>query len=291
MKSINRSSYQDFKKKGYYILFGGLFGFIIWASIYTLNQGVFGTGFVVSKNEKITITSPTSGLILELNKKPGDKVRENEEIILFDTKIFAASADARRRNMEAKQKELENAEALVEANIMTVNGLTPYQSRLSVAEAEYLETKARLDQMKVTSPVDGTLMNVSVKSSGVSVSQGQHLLDISPDSKDFQIQAKISVSLGDKILTGMPVDISFPTLTGSTTKRLMGKLDYISADKIEDRQGQNAYLEARVTIDNPEKIEGLRSGLPATVIIKTGPQTLLSYIIRPITDRFNRGMQ
>lgn len=291
MKFNKRTSYEEFKKKGYYILLGGLLGFLIWASIFTLNQGVFGTGFVVSKNEKITITSPTSGLILELNKKPGDKVSKNEDIIVFDTKTMEASVDARRRNMEAKQKELENAEVLVKKEVMTVNALPPYQSRLSVAEAEYLEIKARLDQMKVKSPVDGTLMNVSIKSSGVNVSQGQHLLDISPDSKDFQIQARISVSLGDKILTGMPVDISFPTLTGSTTKRLLGKLEYISADKIEDQQGQNSFLEARVTIDNPNQIKGLRSGLPATVIIKTGPQTLLSYIIRPIADRLNRGMQ
>ena len=68
-------------------------------------------------------------------------------------------------------------------------------------------------------------------------------------------------------------------------------VEYVSADKIEDSRNQQTYLETKIKIINEKNIEGLRAGLPATVIIKTGAQTLLSYLVRPFTDRVSRGMQ
>lgn len=290
-KSTDKTRYNSFKKKGYYILIFGFIGFFLWSSLYTLNQGVYGSGFVVSTNEKIEIISPISGLIKKLEKRSGDSVLENEDLLIFDTKNVSDSLNARLRNIDAFKNELENAKILVEKKVMSINSLPPYESKLSIAEAEYFELKAKLDQMKVMSPVNGELMNFSITSSGVNVSQGQHLFDILPNSKDFQIKAEISLNLGDKILEGMPVDITFPTLAGSNTKRLVGRLKYVSADKIDSKNKKKSYLEAIVTIDDDYKVDGLRAGLPATIIIKTGPQTLLSYIIRPISDRINRGMQ
>ena len=134
-------------------------------------------------------------------------------------------------------------------------------------------------------------MNMSIKSEGINVTQGQRLFDISPKSFDYLIQAKIPVNLGDKVEAGMEVDISFPTLSGSQTKRLIGIVEYVSADKIDDSRNQQTFLETKIKITNEKDIQGLRAGLPATVIIKTGAQTLLSYLIRPFTDMVNRGMQ
>ena len=76
-----RSQFKSFQRNGYLVIVFGFFGFFIWASIYSLNKGVFGSGFVISKNEKIEIISPVSGLIKNLNKTSGDTVDKDEEII------------------------------------------------------------------------------------------------------------------------------------------------------------------------------------------------------------------
>jgi len=300
-----RSQFKSFQRNGYLVIVFGFFGFFIWASIYSLNKGVFGSGFVISKNEKIEIISPVSGLIKNLNKTSGDTVDKNEEIIIFDTDRIKINIDTleksieiRLKSIEALKLELENAKIMVEKKVITKNALPPYVSKLSLAEADYIEAKGKLnelrstlDKMKIISPLKGTLMNMSIKSEGINVTQGQRLFDISPESFDYLIQAKIPVNLGDKVEAGMEVDISFPTLTGSQTKRLIGMVEYVSADKIEDSRNQQTYLETKIKIINEKNIEGLRAGLPATVIIKTGAQTLLSYLVRPFTDRVSRGMQ
>jgi multidrug resistance efflux pump len=300
-----RSQFKSFQRNGYLVIIFGFFGFFIWASIYSLNKGVFGSGFVISKNEKIEIISPISGLVKNLKKTSGDTVSKDEEIIIFDTdrlkiniETIKKSMEIRLRSIKALELELENAQILVQKKVITKNALPPYVSKLSLAEAAYIESKGKLNElkstlskMKISSPIEGTLMNMSIKSEGINVTQGQRLFDISPKSFDYLIQAKIPVNLGDKVEAGMEVDISFPTLSGSQTKRLIGIVEYVSADKIDDSRNQQTFLETKIKITNEKDIQGLRAGLPATVIIKTGAQTLLSYLIRPFTDMVNRGMQ
>jgi multidrug resistance efflux pump len=300
-----RSQFKSFQRNGYLVIIFGFFGFFIWASIYSLNKGVFGSGFVISKNEKIEIISPISGLVKNLKKTSGDTVSKDEEIIIFDTdrlkiniETIKKSMEIRLRSIKALELELENAQILVQKKVITKNALPPYVSKLSLAEAAYIESKGKLNElkstlskMKISSPIEGTLMNMSIKSEGINVTQGQRLFDISPKRFDYLIQAKIPVNLGDKVEAGMEVDISFPTLSGSQTKRLIGIVEYVSADKIDDSRNQQTFLETKIKITNEKDIQGLRAGLPATVIIKTGAQTLLSYLIRPFTDMVNRGMQ
>ena len=305
MNKKSRSQFKSFQRNGYLVVIFGFFGFFIWASNYSLNKGVFGSGFVISKNEKIEIISPISGLVKNLKKTSGDTVSKDEEIIIFDTdrlkiniETIKKSMEIRLRSIEALKLELENAQIMVEKKVITKNALPPYVSKLSLAEAVYIESKGKLNElkstlskMKISSPIEGTLMNMSIKSEGINVTQGQRLFDISPKSFEYLIQAKIPVNLGDKVEAGMEVDISFPTLSGSQTKRLIGIVEYVSADKIDDSRNQQTFLETKIKITNEKDIQGLRAGLPATVIIKTGAQTLLSYLIRPFTDMVNRGMQ
>jgi HlyD family secretion protein len=85
----------------------------------------------------------------------------------------------------------------------------------------------------------------------------------------------------------------FPTLAGSMTKQLKGRLDYISKDKISDQRSNEVFFEARVSLldDAAIKKDTITVGLPTTVLINTGPRTLMSYMLRPFKDRLSMGLQ
>jgi len=196
----------------------------------------------------------------------------------------------------------------------TLQGLSAVNNQIALAQSEAMELKANLEQnqsrlkeveqqlygaehdillSKIIAPVAGTVMNLGVKTPGVPVTLGQRLLEIAPDSEDLIVEVRLPVDYADRIHEGLPVDVMFPTLAGSSTKKIKGKLDYLSGDKILDEKNNQAFFEARVTLLEADNITrgSLRAGLPATIMVRTGPRTLMSYILRPFTDRLSMGLQ
>lgn len=320
---------------GWSYLILGFLGFILWASTYPLDQGVTGYGYVISKAEKITITSPVTGLIKELYKRQGDKVSKGDVLMDFDNSVMNHSLNSAKQSLSgvrasnktlngayaakaeqvaAINKQYEANKKLMEQGFFSKGALLQIQNQLSLAESEALEIKAEIDKnnsreleikeqllglsqqinlQKVVSPTNGSIMNLSIKSSNVSVSQGQILMDIVPEDGGLVIDARLPVEFVHMLAVGLEVDIMFPTLSGDRTKHFRGMLDYVSADKLLDPKTNQPYVESRISILEMGKADAdmLKIGLPATVIVKTGKRTLMSYIVRPFLDHLAMGLK
>ena len=165
------------------------------------------------------------------------------------------------------------------------------QSELERGKGDYNELIEKLNLLQIISPVDGSVMNLSISSVGINVREGQRLFDIIPADKNLLASIQIPVNFGNKVNEGMDVDVTFPTLIGSNTEKITGTLIYLSADKININD--EFYFEGRVELEpsHINKIKEIKTGLPVTAIIKTGESSMLSYILKPVKDRFNRGIQ
>ena len=86
IKLLNRA-----QREGWAVVIIGFFGFFIWSATYPMEQGVPGSGFVISQNEKITIVSPVTGLVINVAKKLGDSVVPGDVLIEFDSKPLESS--------------------------------------------------------------------------------------------------------------------------------------------------------------------------------------------------------
>jgi multidrug resistance efflux pump len=184
--------------------------------------------------------------------------------------------------------------ALAESELQGIKAnLAQNQSRLKELYQQINAIDHEIVLTKIVSPVQGTVMNLSIKSPGVSVTVGQPLFEIVPDSDDLIIEVKLPVNYADRIHKDMLVDVMFPSLAGSITKQLKGRLHYISRDKILDQKSNEVFFEARVSLLDDEVIKKdiISVGLPATVLINTGPRTLMSYMLRPFKDRLSMGLQ
>ena len=66
-------------------------------------------------------------------------------------------------------------------------------------------------------------------------------------------------------------------------------ISYVSADLSHDPQSETSYYTVRVTLPEEEhrRLAGLRlvSGMPAEIFVQTGSRTMLSYLLKPITDQ------
>ncbi len=321
--------------QGWIVVLLGFIGFIAWAATYPIDQGIPGSGFLISKAERIQVISPSSGLVTAVAKRAGDSVKEGDVLIEFDSKPHEANdrsvqesirgievsnislqcaLNARNVQIAALQSQYDSSAKLVNSGFASKNSLAAIQTQLSLAQSEALELKSRIEQndyrlrelrerqasfrhemalLKIHAPATGKVMNMTIKSAGVNITAGSQIMEIVPDGELLLIDARIPVDYATRAHAGMAVDVMFPTLPGSSTFRIKGKLDYLSADRITDTRTNQIYLEARISLEDQRQIEALnlRAGLPATILLNTGPRTLLSYITRPLTERMAKGLQ
>jgi protease secretion system membrane fusion protein len=160
------------------------------------------------------------------------------------------------------------------------------------AGREKLEASGdELARVKITAPVDGQVVNISIASVGGVVTPGQKLMDIVPDSEGVLLDAKIQPQMVDRVRPGDQADIRFSAFAHSPQLVVNAVIKSISKDAVSETtaMGNVAYYTARVQI-TPEGLKqlgehNLQAGMPAEVLIKTGERSLLTYLLHPLLKR------
>jgi len=165
-------------------------------------------------------------------------------------------------------------------------------------EAELVEkTTAAQDLLRrvdLRAPTNGIVHQLSVHTIGGVITPGEVVMEIVPESDELQIEAKLPPQEVDHVHSGQRAYIRFSAFNQRTTPQLEGIVSYVSADLNHDRQSNpNAgYYKVRVTISQSEhrRLGGLQlvSGMPVEVFLQTGSRTMLSYLLKPITDQLLR---
>ncbi|MFI8418282.1 HlyD family type I secretion periplasmic adaptor subunit [Serratia sp. NPDC078593] len=146
-----------------------------------------------------------------------------------------------------------------------------------------------LGNTAITSPVDGSVVGLSIFTQGGVVGAGDHLMDVVPSQATLVVDARLRVDLIDKVYQGLPVDLMFTAFNQNKTPKVAGTVTLISADRLVDKANGEPYFQMQVTV-SPEGMkmlnaEEIKPGMPVEVFVKTGSRSLLSYLFKPILDR------
>lgn len=165
-------------------------------------------------------------------------------------------------------------------------------------EAELVEktTAARdlLGRVDLRAPTNGIVHELSAHTIGGVVTPGEVIMEIVPESDELQVEARLPPQDIDHVHTGQRAYIRFSAFNQRTTPQLEGVVSYVSADLNRDKQkGSNAaYYTVRATLPSSERrrLGGLQlvSGMPVEVFLQTGSRTMMSYLLKPITDQLLR---
>ena len=119
-------------------------------------------------------------------------------------------------------------------------------------------------------------------------------MELVPESDELQIEAKLPPQDIDHVHSGQATYVRFSAFNQRTTPQLEGVVSYVSADLSHDRQvnPNTAYYTVRVTLPPSERRRlgslQLVSGMPVEVFLQTGSRTMMSYLLKPITDQLKR---
>lgn len=144
----------------------------------------------------------------------------------------------------------------------------------------------RVARTEVRSPVDGIVKEVKVTTIGQVVQPGMDLIEILPIDDSLLIEAKVRPADIAFLRPGQPVIVKITAFDYTIYGNLTGELERISADTIEDKEGNSFYL-IRVRTKKSylgKKEEGhiILPGMVAQVDIIIGKKTVLQYITKPL---------
>jgi len=150
----------------------------------------------------------------------------------------------------------------------------------------------QMNRIDLRAPTSGVVHQLAVHTVGGVIGPAEVIMEIIPDSDDLQIEARLRPNDIDQVRLGQKAGVRFSAFNQRTTPQLSGDVSYISADLSHDRQTDAGYYTVKVTLPGDEirRLGHLQlvSGMPAEVFLQTGSRTMMSYLLKPITDQLQR---
>jgi len=152
--------------------------------------------------------------------------------------------------------------------------------------------KDQLNRVDIRAPTSGIIHQLAVHTIGGVVRPADLIMEIVPDNDHLEIEGHLSPNAIDQVKQGQPAYLRFTAFDRQTTPQVAGILSYISADLSHDDQTHAGFYTVRINLpdDQRRRLKGvtLVSGMPVDVFLQTTSRTMLSYLLKPITDQFRR---
>jgi len=201
-----------------------------------------------------------------------------------------------KRRFKDKISELKDKILLIDKDFQkeTLEELTSLTPKISKLKSEIDTLKDRLIKTTIFSPSDGYIVGLTDYSQDSIIKANSDILEIIPNNSDLIILGRIKSTDIDKIKIGLETSIKFSAYNTQKSHSIEGEVIYVSADSLIDPITNETYYEIKAKL-NKKGVEQIKlynfnlvAGMPAEIMIKTGERTVLSYMIKPLIDRFNR---
>lgn len=206
------------------------------------------------------------------------------------------AAIERKAGIEADLAAARNSreEQLAKFKSQALSELGEVETRLSAIRESLTAAGDRVDRTELRAPADGVVKVINQKTIGGIVEPAMRLMEITPLDDDLKITAKISPADIAFIEVGQPANVKITAYDPQKFGSLRGTLRRISADTIEDREG-NIFFEIDVVTEKnylgtPNNPLPIMPGMVAEVEIITGKRSIMSYMAKPFLRARDRAM-
>ncbi|MGV0959922.1 MAG: HlyD family efflux transporter periplasmic adaptor subunit [Limnohabitans sp.] len=178
--------------------------------------------------------------------------------------------------------------------------LAKAQEELAGAEQLMVQKAEQVQNTQITAPVTGVISSIKMMTIGGVLRVGEELMQIVPVEEDLLVEVRVKPAEVAFLKPGLPATVKIDAYDYTIYGTLAGKVSYISADTLNEdlRQGEQAYYRVQVVTKGrhfsastqlSQNLE-LQTGMTATVEIKTGSNTVLRYITKPIVKTLSEAL-
>ena len=179
------------------------------------------------------------------------------------------------------------------------------QTDLSRAEEELAGVQQMLAQRadllsrtELRAPMRGVVKNIRMNTIGCTLKPTEELMQIVPIENELLVEARIRPTDIAFMHTGQTASVKIDAYDYTLYGWLEGKVSYLSPDTLTEdlRQGEQAYYRMQVRADDKRFAKQVREaiqlqpGMTVTVEVKTGKNTVLRYLAKPIVKTMREAM-
>ena len=152
-----------------------------------------------------------------------------------------------------------------------------------------------LARQDLRAPQGGRIVNLQVFGPGAVIVPGKPVLDIVPQDEQLMVEVKVKTDDIDSVRVGLPAEVKLLAYKQRRVPAIDGVVVTVSADRMVEERSGIAYYIARVRMDLSSVPKEMNivpyPGMPAEVLISTGPRRAIDYFTSPITDSWNRAFR
>jgi HlyD family secretion protein len=278
------------------------------------------TGQKAQLRERITqLNEEIAGLTAQEKAKDQEIALVEKELVgvssLYDqhlvqmSRLTTLQRDAARLNGEraqfiasraqAKGKITETELQIIQVDKDLVSDVSKDLRETNDKIGEFVERKVtaedQLRRVDIRAPQDGMVLQSTVHTVGGVITAGDAIMMIVPQGEDLSVEAKVNPQDIDKLQIGQKTLLRLSAFNQRTTPELNGLVTRVSPDVTTDQRTGQSYYTIRVSMPADEVARlgdvKLIPGMPVEAFVQTGDRTMLSYLIKPLSDQLMRAFR
>lgn len=150
-------------------------------------------------------------------------------------------------------------------------------------------------RQRIVAPIGGEVVGLKFTTVGAVIGPRDPILDIVPENIELVIEGRVRPEDVNYVQVGADADVRLTSFRQRITPVVDGKVIYVSADRIEDRDQRTAYYVVHVRVTPEALLRAgdlkLQAGMPAELFIKTAPRSALMYVLDPVLGFLQRSLR
>ena len=148
--------------------------------------------------------------------------------------------------------------------------------------------------MTLTTPVDGTVQQLTVHTVGAAVPAAQPLMMVVPNETHVEVEAFLENKDIGFVTEGQVAEVKIDAYEYTKYGTIPAHVTHVSRDAIQDEKKGLIYA-VKVMVDRPFlQVEGravpVTAGMSATAEIKTGSRRVIEYVLSPLVQHVHEAM-
>jgi HlyD family secretion protein len=265
-----------------------------------LNEEIAGlTAQAKAKDQEIALVEKELGGVRDLYDKHLVQISRLTTLERDAARLAGERAQYVASKAQAKGKITETELQIIQVDKDMVSEVSKDLRETNDKIGEFVERKVtaedQLRRVDIRAPQDGMVLQNNVHTVGGVITAGDAMMMIVPQADDLSVEAKVDPKDIDKLQIGQKTLMRFSAFNQRTTPELTGAVTRVSADVTTDQRTGQSYYTIRVSMPREEVARlgdsKLIPGMPVEAFVQTGDRTMLSYLIKPLSDQLMRSFR
>jgi HlyD family secretion protein len=207
--------------------------------------------------------------------------------VLGDTVARIAQSRGRIAETEIQMRQIE-----WDKTTEVTRDLREVETRIAELREKRTAVDDQLRRIDIRAPISGIVQQLATNTIGGVVQPTDQLMIIVSDADQLVVEARVAPQDRDQLNLNQATRVRFTSFNQRTTPEVNANVFRISGDVIRDQQTGQFYYSVGVRVPETEitRLNGARlvAGMPAEAYFKTDSRTLMSYLLKPLLDHWQK---